>query len=414
MYSLVRAVLRERGINKVWSEVNIANMTLTNIFKRYYSGYIVLSAVGLDHLQYVDINTLKQSKYTVTSQPFYLWLQALGNKKLDATEVEPTFSEGRVGYIDAWQAGYQMERVYPPSGIPDSLRPNSELGDGLLNKIGMPSSYLSSALVTVNGFLHRSALTRNGLQIQGAGRTLDISQNNQVGLLSFSKVGNIQIVDIKDANIKSDHDVPLYRSCYVHLGIDLTGKSLLFSLGGFLNTAGFEVINPESGLISLNLRAMNIHKRLLESIPHIDLESLDLYLPDNMPGSLSKDQVTNDPTLRKYLQLSQTFFVVIDTPSLSLGFTPVGSPNLFGLYETPIKPTYPMIDHLGRMPEYNTTRQGYTWVIRTGELYYKDYSFETGAFTTRTGQRLPSVILPDGYNKQIGHLLEIRSMRPVT
>lgn len=409
MYALEKAVLRERGINKIWASVDISNMTLPQIFKQYHSGYIVLSATTLDHLQYVDLNTLKQGKYTITTQTFTVWLQTLGNTKLPATQIEPKFTENRVGYIDAWQGGYAIQRVYPPTGLPSDTRPDSELTDALLYKPGLANSYLKDALVTVNGYLHRCAVTRNGLQIQGAGKTLDLCQDNRVGLLSFKKVGGYKIVGLTDDMIhRAEESLPLYRSAYAKLNIDLDGKSVLMSIGGYLTSVGFDVINPSDGLISINIPDLNVHKRITESLDKIDLSSLGLYIPDNLVHSVSVAQCIDDTTLRKYLTLSQTFFIVIDTPSLSVDYIPVENPNLFGLYELSYEPTYPLIDSLGRLPEYNKMKQGLIWTIRSGELYYRDYNFESS--TLKHMDRSPRPVLPDGYHKEIGHLLEIRSM----
>ena len=413
MYTLVDAVLRESGINKVWGSVNIANMTLPQIFKKYHSGYIVLKSVGLDHDQYVDLTTLKQLRLPITTQPFYLWLNALGNTALPSTETKPTFSETRVGYTDAWSASYKMILVDPITGLPNETRSKKDLTDGFLYKEGLPARYLASALITVNGYLHRSAVHGRGLQVQGAGKTLDMSQNNQVGLLSFTKVGNIQLLGLNDEQIlKGNNGRSLYDETYVNLGVDLTNKSLLMSLGGYLNTAGVEVINPETGLIRLRVSRMNFHKRILESMNKIDLTSLNLYRPDHLPGSISITQCIDDVAIRAYLKLSQTFFIIIDTPGIAINRVPIDNVKLFGLYESVTEPMWPMIDSLGRLPEYAKNRQGDWWVMRCGELYQKDYNFESRPISD-LDRISNSVVPPSGYHKEIGHMVEIRSMKPL-
>lgn len=414
MYTLVKAVLRERGINEVWAQVDISNMTIPNIFKKYHSGYIVLSSPLLDHLQYIDIQLLKNTKIPMNTQPFTQWLQTLANTKLPASEVEPTFSEGKIGYIDAWQGGYVIERADPQTGLPNKKRIETDLTDALITKPSVANSKFENALVTINGFLHRCGVTKAGLLVKDAGSTLDTSMKNQVGIISFAKLAPIEIVGLKDDQIlRVKDDVPLYKSAFLNLGIDLTNKSIIMSLGGFFNMSGIEVINPEMGIIKLQLTQANLHKRLMESIGKINLKPLGLFMPENTPRSIPVTQAIDDVTIRKYLTMSQTFFVVVDTPALSVNRLMLSSVPKSGLYECANEPKLPMVSSIGLLPEYNKVLQGNTWVIRCGELWHKDYNYETGNLEQM--DRYPPQVMPSkGYHKEIGHLLEIKSMQMIT
>ena len=411
MYTLVKAILREKGINKVWEQVDISNMTIPNIFKKYHSGYIVLSSPLLDHLQYVDLQVLKSTKIPINTQTFTMWLQTLANNKLPATEEEPKFSEGKIGYIDAWQAGYKIVRADPQTGLPNDKRIDTDLTDALLTKESILPSKLSQVLVTVNGFLHRTGVTKAGLVIKDASKTVDISRKNHVGIISFAKLAPMEIIGLKTEQIlKVDDETPLYNSAFINLGRDISSKSIIMSLGGFFNAGGIEVINPEKGIIKLQLTTANLHKRLMESIGKIDLKPLGLFMPSNMPRSIPVAQAIDDVTIRKYLLLSQTFFVIIDTPSLSVKRLMLENIPKFGAYESFTEPKLPLITSLGLLPEYNKTLMGDYWVVRCGELWQKDYNYETGSIADM--DRLPPPKIPTkGYHKEIGHLLEIKSMQ---
>lgn len=414
MYTLERAVLREKGLNKLWTNVDISNMTLPNIFKKFHSGYIVLSTTAMDHLQYVDFLTLKSVPLPINTQPFAQWLTTLGNTKLPATEKEPEFVEGTLSYIDVWSGGYTVRRCNPSTGLPSNTVSPLEQTDALITKDGMPNYHFASAVITVNGLMHRSALTAHGLQVQQASRSLDISQTNKLGLLSFSKLGTIKILGIEQDQIQKNEDrVPLYKNAYVSLGMDLTGKSIVMSLGGYFNSGGIEIINPTAGLISLDMQSMNLRQRIMESLDVIDLKDLDLEDNTEYPGSVSVPQIIDDWTIRKYLTISQTFFIVIDAPALGVGHEMVDNVKPYGLYECTAMPTAPLIDHLGRLPEYVRTQQGDVWVLRTGELYSKDYNYETAPLINL--DRLPPQVYPaQGYHKEIGTLLIMRSQQLAT
>lgn len=411
MYTLVKAVLKERGINQVWEPVDISNMTVPNIFKKFHAGYFVLRSAVLDHLQYVDIQELKATKIPLNNQPFTLWLQTLGNTKLPAVEVEPKFSEGIIGYADAWQVGYRVERADPQTGLPNPNRIETDLTDALLTKPSMAASKFNDVLVTINGFLHRCAVTKAGLVVKEAGSTLDLSKKNQVGIISFKKLAPIKIVGIKpEMIIRPNPDIPLYKSCVISLGQDLTNKSIIMSLGGFFNMSGVEIVNPEMGIIKIQLTQANLHKRLLESLDRINLKPLDLFLPENMPMSIPVAQAIDDVTIRKYLTLSQTFFVVIDTPAISVKRLMLDNVPKSGLYESGKEPKLPIITSIGLLPEYNKVRQGRYWVLRGGNLWTKDYNYETGDLIHI--DRVPQQATPSrGYHKETGHLLEIKSMQ---
>ena len=210
MYTLVKAVLKERGINQVWAEVDIANMTVPNIFKKYHSGYLALKSAVMDHIQYVDLQALKATKIPMNSQPFTQWLQTLGNTKLPAPETEPQFSSGIIGYADAWQVGYKIERADPQTGLPNTVRVETDLTDALLTKTSVTANKFSDVLVTVNGFLHRCAATKAGLLVKEAGSTLDLSKKNQVGIISFAKLAKMDIVGIYKEHIQAANaDIPI-------------------------------------------------------------------------------------------------------------------------------------------------------------------------------------------------------------
>lgn len=413
MYTLVKAVLRERGINKVWENVDISKMTIPNIFKKYHSGYLVLQSPLLDHLQYIDLQALKAMKIPMNTQVFTQWLQTLGNTKLPATEVEPKFSEGMIGYVDAWQAGYMVHRADPQTGLPNKNRVETDLTDALITKTSLTPSKMADALITVNGFLHRSGVTKAGLVVKDAGRTLDVSLRNQIGIISFAKLAPMKIIGIKSEQIlKVSETIPLYNSAFINLGVDLTNKSIIMSLGGFFNFSGIEVVNPEMGLIKLQLTQANLHKRLMESIGKIDLTPLGLFMPNNMPKSIPVAQAIDDVTIRKYLTMSQTFMVVVDTPALSVNRIMLSDVPAQSVYECVNEPKLPLITSIGLLPEYNKVLQGTTWVIRCNHLWHKDYNYETGNLANM--DRYPPQVLPTkGYHKEIGHLLEIKSMQMI-
>lgn len=414
MYTLVKAVLKERGINQVWAEVDIANMTVPDIFKKYHSGYLALKSVVMDHIQYVDLQALKATKIPMNTQPFTQWLQTLGNTKLPATETEPKFSSGIIVYADAWQVGYHVERADPQTGLPNPVRVETDLTDALLTKPSVAPTKFVDALVTINGFLHRCAATKAGLLVKEAGSTLDLSMKNHVGIISFAKLAPMEIVGIKPEQIQAANpDVPIYKSCFINLGRDLTNKSIIMSLGGFFNMAGIEVVNPTTGIIKLTLTRAQIHKRLLESLGKINLKPLDLFIPENTPKSIPAAQAIDDVTIRKYLTLSQTFFVVVDTPALSVNRLMLDRVPRSGLYESKREPRLPMITSLGLLPEYNKVKQGNFWLLRAGQLYSKDFNYETGS-VERIDRMPPQALPTKGHHKEVGHLLEIRSMQIIT
>ena len=71
MYTFVSSLIRAKGTNQPYRNVNISRVKLAQIFKTYSDGYVELSNPSLGHHTFVSLDDLKSAQNLVyTDLPF--------------------------------------------------------------------------------------------------------------------------------------------------------------------------------------------------------------------------------------------------------------------------------------------------------------------------------------------------------
>lgn len=350
-----------------------------SIFSAYRKAYLVLHNPVLPNDVYVDIDVFKP-EYTSYTGTLNELLVQIGDTALPTVPTLPTTQIKYAKYSDAFQVGYIADLTVigeqPPPNFPRSsmndlfvIRPKYKTDMTLIH---------SHCLVTVNGFLHRTDANTEKAYIVDGGRTFRHQRDNQFGILSFLDIGAVTKIPITDEMILNlDSENPLYDGTIINLqGHDIENKTVLMSVGGYLTL-------PEPGVfwqnsdtsVALNLSQTPYVQRYVESSYYLDLTSLGLDESYMNPSLVNVPQLTSDAVIKKYLNLSQSFIIVIDTPNLYFNRKYLGAARLPGEFITYTKPTYPLFVNYGKMVEYFTSEEDGQWHLAVRDSYYRNFIF---------------------------------------
>lgn len=356
MYTLVSAVLKERNTNNPWSEVNVSTVTVRDFLDDYISGYVVLTNSSLPGEHIVDYMTFLTGNLPkpLININFVQWLSLIGNRVLPTIK-EPDFSYGEAWYSDAIKAGWTVNRAHPTS--PSNVNyTQADLIDGLLSKPTVAMDiYGDYILATQNGLLHLSYPTTQGLKVKDLTQSFYSSNKSNVGVMSFTDIGKVTQVPITITNlIPVDPTDNMMREFHVDTGMDLTNKTVWISIGGYLHTDVTEVYvaNQETGLVGVNIGKVDIARRIAYSSQLIDLSSLGVFKPDWSPTLFDLTALKTHVVMQRYLTLSQSFVIIIDTQNITIEKEELEFTGIVGVYKCPKRRSYAVFNQEGLFQYY--------------------------------------------------------------
>ena len=423
MYTFVSSLIRAKGTNQPYRNVNISRVKLAQIFKTYSDGYVELSNPSLGRHTFVSLDDLKSAQNLVyTDLPFNDWLSVQGNTTIFATvETKPTIKSGTVSFSDAIQAGFSLRRVNPSDVAGNNLYTSDQLRDIYATKnIGDPALLHKKVLTSVNGLFHINIPHGNGLLIKGGGTSFNLEQDNLVGVLSFETVADIeQVVMRKEMFNVSTTMTPYRKAIYINLRKDLRNKSIILSLAGRLFIADdlIDVVNWD-GVIRINTHKLDLFRIIQESIGKIDTKTLELDEKIYHMSALTPENCTDDTAVIALFELLQSFLVLVDTPLILTEKIALMYPNSPGYYESYANAKLPYIDDYGVMHPY--------WKMIHSQKYQNVNRFHlkntvyTNPVHESTGYRDPSYRYSKQYQYRghrqfsIGHLIKITNQEIVT
>lgn len=423
MYTFVSSLVRVKGNNAPYKNVNLSRVKLSQIYKTYNDGFIELHNPVLKNNTFVSLDDLKSAANLVyTDLPFNDWLSVQGNTTIFGTvTVKPKVKTGMVSFSDAIQAGFKLRRVNPSDVVGKNLYTSDQLSDVYAIKtISEPELLHKQVLTSVNGLFHINIPHGNGLLIKGGGTSFNLEQDNHVGVLSFETVGNIEQVVMRRSMIKPSTANTQYRKAvYMNIKRDLRNKSIFISLAGrlFFDQDIIDIINFD-GAIRINTYKLDLFRIVQESIGKIDTKTLGLIDKLYHGLALTPENCTDDSTILALLELLQSFLVIVDTPSLITEQVALMYPNSPGYYEAYVNSKLPYIDDRGIMHSY--------WKIIHAQKYQNVNRFHlkntvyTNPVHETTGYRDPTYRYSTHYQFRherefnVGNLLKIMSQEIIT
>ncbi len=413
MYYYTSALVLPKSPNARWVLEDVSRVSLQSLMDDYIEAYI--------GVQIPNGATFFTSKTDIFSSWFPMnlsttleqWLTGLPTAfmlpKVSASL--PTVSKQTILATSGYNALYHPTRIPPASMAIATPEPLGALTDVLVTRTGTNYNDLYNyCIFTINGFVHNSQLiSGTGIRIVGGGSTNDISNNNHFGIISFRSIGTIQQIPFTKSMLSTPDPLMLVgQTAYINLGVSLLNKSVILSIGGYLhsNDNTFKIVNYETGLIVVNLNNINLAERLFESAKHIDLSSLGLTKHPYDTQAINFNDLSNNTIMTNYLTLSQSFAIVVNTPSLYTALNLVESSNLPGRFITQSEPIFPLSLASGRLPEYTVVNDHGKYTLGIDNALIPNYQFETTDWQNDTWL-FPNLMNDKPYKQSLGHLLEI-------
>lgn len=384
MYLFKSSFLKHNGFYK---DIDIREMKMLDVLEVFTDGYIELTHTVLTGEFYLKIEDLRRVEIDMlTNLSFHDWLSHNHNKELPAYKKRPTYEMNTIRYADAIGAGFDVNQV----GHLLSLSANISKADKvnlLLDKNVANKDFLfKRMLVTVNGYLHRTFKYNDAVNVLGGGETFNNTGINTAGVLSFNDSCDLRQVEITDQLLtRTSSTTPLYEEVLINLGFELTGKSVMMSLGGHLILPGvaLSVVNHVTGIIQLKIKKLDVVKMILNSIETISLDDLGVFKTDRgvTYNKVQVNELISDVVMKKYLLLKQSFVIVADCDHIEVDHDNVDITGLPGVYETAEEPVYPMMDSQGVISEYWKSRHEDYWSIRLTDDVTKRFMYKTNIAT---------------------------------
>lgn len=370
MYVYQSAKAVGKDIQDRWLDVDISNMLMYDIFDKYRKVYVWLTNPYLDAPVVIDLETLRL-EFSFSEDSFNNILIQIDNRTLTPVTPVPTFRTKYVKFSDAFRAGYKITpqsiTASQTANLPDYLKTSLRLDKPNTDM----EVFYKHCLVSVNGFFHRT--DGNGLNafvVDGA-KSLFKSRQNQLGITSFLDIGQIEQVPITESMIYAQaEDSNLRKRTYVKLNKDITNKTVLLVLGGYLLFPDHNSFwQTGDDTFAINFTSMPLLERYYESFPYIDFEELGLPKSTNNESLINIEEFYSDAVLKKYMMMPQSFFVIVDTPSLFVNKIYIRDSALPGMFTAYKEPTYPLIVGNGRIAEYWKTYEDGHWSVTVLDSY---------------------------------------------
>lgn len=363
MYTLVRARYRQDRRAGRWVEGDLAAEPIGTLSANYGDVFLYIEYPGAGQpvtkaLHWVDVtNLIVNYNPSLTVQQ---WLTQMGNTTLPFETELPNEKICLVKYAQAWHAGYKVQAKGLNGSLNQDISVHYKEDLVITHPKFDPQRIRDNCLISVNGYFHLTDWTAEGVRVVDGNKTVLRTNDNQIGLYSFETIGKLKYVPITDEMIiPQNADTPLWDVTFLRLpdDIDLEGKTVLLVTGGYLNVLSDVYERTNDRIWRLSFGRMMFLNRFIQSSQDMDLTSLGLTVSKDDPTLLNAQELKEDSVIRAYLKLSQSFFVIVDSPSMFQSFEPVQYLNLPGRFIGSKNEQLPLTGAYGRMLDYHIIKE---------------------------------------------------------
>lgn len=385
MYQLVRARYRKDRRAGRWLEADLKNALVSTLSTVYGEVMLYITYPGLPGQKALRFdNTLNFRRAITPTMTVQEWLDSLGNTTLPWEVKLPNETVRLAEYGQAWHMGYDIQVKGRNANIQNNLSAYVQ-EDLILTHPKFTPQYIDDyCLFDVNGFIHLSDYGTDGVRIVDGNRTIRQSNDNQVGLISFENIGKIKKVPITAAMIdKQNANSTLWQAAYVTLpsNIDFTNKTVLLVLGGYLHPFSKSYVRVSDRTWRIELQNILFLERYIESVKGMNMDALGMTDDPENRTLFSVEEMRRDSAMMGYLTMSQSFFVIIDAPSMFHEVEPLEYAGFPGRYLNRDGRQLPVVGAYGRTLDYHVIHEHGYYVYVTTNNFRFDYTANFGNWT---------------------------------
>ena len=382
MFTYQNAYVKEAGR---WRQQDVIDQALIDLTQNYEAVVFTVTNPYYDDLRAValaDIPPHYNAQISQETPPEFF--ARVGNGSLPVTTDFPSLDIVYAPFQDAILSGYTVEPVNRTYNKAMGL-PKAELQDLKITRAGVDyKQFFEECLVTVNGFFHRTNYTGESVNVVDGATSGFHANDNHVGIYHLGPVGKVETVPIRAQHIYHNNEAqPLKHKLYIEMDErvgDLSNKSIMVVIGGYLHLLDNDLIRQSGDrLYTLDFAKYHWPQRFYDMRAHLDLSEVTAHFNRSTANAdqVSQEDLYSDETIRALFEMSQSFFVIVDTPELLLDMDLVHYNGLPGSFVTKQPPVYPLYAGTGRFYEYWFQKEYDRWALSISGGQRPNYLFET-------------------------------------
>lgn len=357
MYQLITAYTRKDRRKDQWVETDVSVIPIRDLKQHYPEVWLMITypALGDEHQALYFDDVVNLTKDALQSLTVAGWLTSLGNMSLPLRTEFPSFKPKYVKYINAWYGRFSVEPIDESYIVDNTVSKFDKKHLKITHPDVDGPTLRKRAMISINGFFHFTEYTPDGIIVHHGNQSIRHANDNHVGVHSFMEVGEINYLNITDDMISNINEgAPLSDGVYVTLpkSVNLKDKTILMVIGGYLQALGKGYTRTGEHTFRIQLSNLMLLERFYQSRHFMDMHDAPRTIYGNDIDLLSVGELHSDEMIRWLINRTQTFFVVVDVPSMFHAIEPVEHMQLPGRYMDNTPNNYPLIGAYGRVLEY--------------------------------------------------------------
>ena len=413
MYQFKNALTLGKTIGAQWEYRDLSDVFIYSAYQEFKKIYLILTHVSVDHDLYVDMEDVRQDAYSFNGS-ITQWIGGLEGKSVPFTDSLPDSNIRYVPYANAIQSGYDVQLANAGLHYPDGVNARN-FGDLKLTRTQFKTDMElinNYCLMTVNGYFHNHVGNQSEVVIEQGGKSGFKAQDTQVGILSFLDVGKLNKIKIDPLKIfPSDEGGTLYERLRFDIDIAPITKPFFLILGGYLvfpkNNVFFQSGNNS---YTLSVKDLHYEERIMESEKFLDLSSMGFIRPNIAPSGYDLENLRSDAVIKKYLTMSQSFFVTVDAPMLAINKHVIQRAAFPGQFLHHEDPVFPIQGANGRFLDYWKIQEGEMWSLNCTDTFSRNFVYPEGT-RDRAKYALGALDTTRRYDHTQAYMLELSTYK---